>query len=383
MKVFRLLVLLGFTAAAFAGCGSNDKKAAGGGSATTTSKAAAGGDVVAANTLAAKLEAPWKQAQTNMPSASPPAAKGKFLVGVTCAVQIEGCRILTEGHIEAAKALAWKTQLIDGKGTAQGWATAIQAAIQLKPDVIALGAVDPRAIGDGLKQAQSKGIKVIGTVAAADSNSLKDGVDFSNGTEGISVPLGEGSATYAISQTGTKTNAIAMVFPEFQAGVIRHDAFAKKYKELCPSCKLKTITVKIAEWGTTLPARVQALLQQDPSVNWVFSPADEAAVDAANGIQAAGLNGKVHVVGGNGALQSFARIASDPTYAATVATSYNLAAWEAVDNANRLVQGKPAAPLITQPNRLINARNVSTIGKGKYWSTDFDYRSVYKKLWGF
>jgi ribose transport system substrate-binding protein len=315
-----------------------------------------------------------------MPTDGPKGATGKTLVAVTCSIQIEGCRAISQAHVEAAKALGWKTRLIDGKGAAAGWSSGIQSALQLKPDVLALGAILPSAVGDLLAKAHAAGVKVVCTTCGATTG--KDNVDFANGDDGIAIPVGRDSANYALAQSGKKTKALVMYYPEFGTSIIRRDAFLKEFKAKCPSCGTKAIAVKISEWGTSLPGRVQSILQQDPSINWIFSPADETAVDSSNAIKAAGLTGKVHVVGGNGEKQSFQRVSSDESYAAVVATSYFIAGWEAVDAANRLVQDQEPAPLIVQPNRLMDKSNVSTVKPNQYWSTDFDFRGAYEKLWG-
>jgi ribose transport system substrate-binding protein len=375
MKLVKALALLVGVSIVIAGCGSS------GSSTTSGGTGASGSSAIPAATAAAQSEmAAWSAAKSKLPASSPPAAKDKFLVAVSCGVSIEGCRAISQGHVEAAKALGWKTQLIDGKGNAQGWSSAIQSAIQLKPDVIALGAIDPSAVADDLKAAKAAGIKVVATTSGPEAGS--PGVDFSNGLEGISKPVGKDSADYALSKSGKDTNALVLYYPEFAASLVRRDAFLAEYKKLCPTCKAKTLPVKIAEWGTTLPARIQATLQQNPNINWIFNPADETAIDSANAIQAAGLTGKVKVVGGNGEKQSFQRVASDPSYAAVPATSYFLAAWEAADAANRLVSGDKPAPLIVQANRLMDQSNVKEVPSGQYYSGDFDFRKAYEALWG-
>ncbi|MCW2952480.1 MAG: periplasmic binding domain protein [Conexibacter sp.] len=384
-RTFALALVLAVAAFA-AGCGSSSNSSSGAsgstssGSASSTTSSAGGGDAISAAVSAASAEkAAWTAAKSKLPASSPPAAAGRTLVAVSCSIQIEGCRALSQAHVEAAKALGWKTTLLDGRGNAQGWSSAVQAAIQLKPNVIALGAILPTAVGDLLRQAQAQGIRVVCTTCGATSG--RDNVDFANGDAQISEPVGRDSADYALSKGGKKTDALVMYYPEFGTSIIRRDAFLNEYRALCPSCKSTVIAVRISEWGTSLPGRIQSLLQQDPGINWIFSPADETAVDSTNAIRASGLTDRVKVVGGNGERQSFQTVASDPSYAAVVATSYFLAGWEAMDNANRIVQGSAAAPLIVQANRLMDQSNVSTVKPGQYWSGDFDFRAAYEKLW--
>ncbi len=87
---------------------------------------------LAADGLKALVEqamSPSSAEESVLPNAGPPAQLNKKLVSVVCASGIEGCRAISDAQVEAAKALGWSTQIIDGRGNVKGWNDAIQSAI--------------------------------------------------------------------------------------------------------------------------------------------------------------------------------------------------------------------------------------------------------------
>jgi ribose transport system substrate-binding protein len=331
----------------------------------------------ALKTFVEQAMAPRTAEESALPTASPPAQRDKKLVSIVCASGIEGCRAISEGQVEAAKALGWSTQVIDGRGNVKGWDDAIQSAIQTKPDVIALAAILPSAVSGALADAKAAGITVVCTQCGAKPN--EPGVDAADGDE-VNAIIGADLGSYIALKAGGKANVLMWYYPEFGISKLRHDAAKEVLTKQC-DCKIQSIEVKISEWNSTLPERVQALLLQNPDINWIYSPADETAIDATNAIKAGGRSGQVHVAGGNGNLQALAAIKTDSDYAATAAVSYAFSAWSSIDNANRILAGQKPVKTKTAV-RVIDASNSSAIPAGQYYSGDVDFRGHYKKLWG-
>jgi len=317
-------------------------------------------------------------ADSQLPTTGPKAVAGKKLISIVCAAAIEGCRAIADAQVEAAQAIGWEASVIDGKGSPQGWNDAMQAAIAAKPDAIALAAILPEAIEGSLQQAKEAGIKVLCTQCGG-SGSAQELVDVSTGDE-VNAIVGTDLGNYILAKSNGNANVLMWFYPEFGISKIRHDN-AKDVLSKCSGCATETIEVKISEWGTTLLGRVQSLLQQKPDVNWIYSPADETAIDAMNAIEAGGLKGKVQVVGGNGNLQALQTIATSDTYVATAAVSYAFGSWAGIDGLNRIFAGE--APIDTKsPVRLIDKTNESQIESGKYYTGDVDFRAAYRAIWG-
>jgi ribose transport system substrate-binding protein len=342
-----------------------------------SASAAGTADLEQVKAFVAKAMSPRTAAESQLPTSGPKGKPGKSLISIVCAASIEGCRAISDAQVEAAKAIGWNARIIDGLGSPKGWNDAMQAAIESKPDVIALAAVLPSAISESLADAKRAGITVVCTQCGVSPGQV--GIDAADGDE-VNAIIGEYLGSYIVAKAGGKANILMWYYPEFAISKLRHDAAKKVFLEKC-DCKTQSIEVKISEWTTTLPDRVQTILLQNPDINWIYSPADETAIDATNGIKAAGLSGKVRVAGGNGNLQALAAIKSDPDYAATAAVSYAFSSWSSIDNANRVLNGEK--PVTTRTSvRLVDASNVGEIPKGQYYGGDVDFRSVYKKIWG-
>jgi ribose transport system substrate-binding protein len=321
--------------------------------------------------------APRTAEESQLPTTGPAAQPGKKLVSIVCASAIEGCRAISEAQVEAAKALGWTTQVIDGRGSVKGWDDAIQSAIQTKPDVIALAAILPSAVASSLADAKAAGITVVCTQCGA--NPDEPGIDAADGDE-VNGIIGDDLGKYIAQKAGGKASVLMWYYPEFGISKLRHDAAKEALAKYC-DCKVQSIEVKISEWNTSLPERVNALLLQNPDISWIYSPADETAIDAANAIKAGGRSGQVHVAGGNGNLQALDAIKTDPDYVATAAVSYAFSAWSSVDNANRILAGEKPVKTRTAV-RVIDASNSSAVPAGQYYGGDVDFREHYKKLWG-
>jgi ribose transport system substrate-binding protein len=321
--------------------------------------------------------APRTAEESQLPTAGPSAQSGKKLVSIVCASAIEGCRAISDAQIEAAKVLGWSTQVIDGRGNVKGWDDAIQSAIQTKPDVIALAAILPSAVASSLADAKAAGITIVCTQCGASPDDAS--IDAADGDEVNSI-IGDSLGSYIAQKAGGRASVLMWYYPEFGISKLRHDAAKAALGKHC-ECKIESIEVKISEWNTTLPERVNALLLQNPDISWIYSPADETAIDAANAIKAGGKSGQVRVAGGNGNLQALAAIKTDPDYVATAAVSYAFSAWSSIDNANRILAGEKPVKTRTAV-RVIDASNASAIPTGQYYSGDVDFRSHYKKLWG-
>ncbi|WP_415394509.1 sugar ABC transporter substrate-binding protein (plasmid) [Rhodococcus globerulus] len=353
-----------------AGCSAGASQAASG----TTDPAA----IEAAKTDTTKHMAPRAAEESQIPTDGPAGVTGKSLVAITCAASIEGCVAISDAHIEAAKALGWETTIIDGKGSPQGWNDAMTNAIALHPDVIALTAILPEGIQGTLQQARDAGIKILCTQCGGSGEAQKL-VDVANGDDIHSV-IGTYLGDYVVAESEGKAHVLAWLYPEFEISETRLNGF-KSEIDKCAGCTLDTFEVKISEWGTTLPDRIQALLAQNPDIDWIYSPADQTAFDAMNAVEAVGATGRIRVVGGNGDIHTYDTIRKSDVYVATAGVSPAATAWAGIDGINRLLAGEQPVESFT-PVRLFDTTNADQVKAGTQYSGDVDFRSIYRKIWG-
>jgi ribose transport system substrate-binding protein len=105
--------------------------------------------------------------QWDGPTTGPKADKGKFVVYIADTQTNAGSAGTAAGAKEAAAALGWKFQLLDGQNTATGEQSALEQAIALKPDGLILGSFPAERFTDLFKRAAAQGIKIVTWHSAA------------------------------------------------------------------------------------------------------------------------------------------------------------------------------------------------------------------------
>ena len=84
------------------------------------------------------------------------------MVAISCATVAPFCANVTQGAVEAAKALGWDATYIDGKGSIQGFVQAFETAINMKPDGIITMAIPESQLATYIAKAHAAGIKLVG-----------------------------------------------------------------------------------------------------------------------------------------------------------------------------------------------------------------------------
>src|SRR5439155_6837327 len=159
--------------------------------------AQAGGEALAAaKALIAASTAPvttW-----DGPTDGPAAQPGKFIVYPSQDQRNGGALGVGDGVKEACDALGWQFRLIDGQGTTNGQAAAINQAIALKPDGIVLGTIDAASQRTAISAALAQGIKIIGWHSAGTPGPQPD-LNLITNIESDPVQTGAVSGAYTVA----------------------------------------------------------------------------------------------------------------------------------------------------------------------------------------
>lgn len=362
-------------ALAAAGCGSDDS---GGSTSAGTTAASGDGGGSGGSGIVAEAKAAVEQAQARVtggvPRESPPVARDKFLVLIPCAQAGEGCAQPAQGAAEAAKAIGWRTQTIDGKGTADAQNAAIQQAITLKPDAIITFAIDPTSVQGAVNAARKAGIPVIGS-SAVESDLLA----FSdNPTKANWEQTGTAVADYLIAETDGKAKVLFFTDNEFAAVNQRTEAFRKRMEE-CEDCEiLKEANFNFADLGSGVPSLAQQTAQANPDFDAVYVPYDAAVPSILQGLKAIGRTDKL-VVAGDGTSDGIKCIREECGLSATMAFPLAWIGWADVDAANRIFnRTDPKAATAEMPVKMIVKDNAPDTA---LWDGDVDFRAAYEQLW--
>lgn len=363
-------------AMSLAACGSGS-----GGAATGAASKSSSGD--ASNAFVAKAKAQFDAAtkeQTGKPPADgPKAVSGKRIVVIPCAMAAEGCARPARAAIEAAKAIGWKTTLIDPAGDPSKTAQAVQKAIAIKADGIILESIDADSIAGPLGQAKAAGIKVV----AGSTTNTAHGYDALIPPQQSLQRDGYLSGVAAFHLADDDLKMIAMEEDSFGVDRVRVaglDQFFQDCKAAGASCDLLGKTnFQLTEAATQGPSQAAALARQNPGFNVLWGVYDAALSYFIQGVQQAGLsNAGGFAVGFDANSANLEMIRNGGYEKATIGLPMVWVGYAQIDAMNRLFAGqKPVDEGVH--SKLLTKDNVPSSGA---WDGDTDVRPAYRKIWG-
>lgn len=372
-----------------AGCGSSSSSSSGGGETSSPaeeSETGSGGEESGGSSDALVAEAEKKVEEYSAPvtewpgpETSKPIVKGKSFVVIPCSMAAEGCARQAEGFVEGAKAVGWKTKLINPEGDINKTNAAIEQAITLGVDGIFLVSVDPKTVSGTLAEARKKGIEVIDSGAGGpQSKPSPTGLSHEVSLHG---PLeGEMIAWFLIAHSGGKANVALINDSEF-ATVVERVETTQQILSKCPECTIsQEIDIPVTAVGSTLGARVKSLLQANPDIEYVWSPYDSATNDIVQSVVEEGKQEQIGVTGFNGNAQNLEYIREGQAQIADVGEALNWAGWAGVDDFNRIFNGEEPPEDDGVPAKLFTESNLPE--PGEQFEGEYDYQKKYKELWG-
>lgn len=345
-------------------------------SSPATSPTAGADSKAAATEAAARVDAAKAPVHLGAPETSPPIQPDKFVILIPCSQASEGCAQPARGAAEAAAAIGWRTQTIDGKDTADTQNAAIRQAIALKPDGIITFAIDPDSVQGAIREARTQGIDVI-----ASSATQSDLVAFSdNPSTEAWRQSGTLLADYAISETEGQVKALILHDTGFEVLKSRHGAFVEQL-QACTSCTiLEDQTFTFADLANSVPRLVQQMAQRHPDFNTIYIDYDYAVPALLQGLRSVGAADKI-VLGSDGTSAAIKLIRDDAGQSATTAFALGWLGWSNVDALNRVFAGEDPAPAAEVLSVKLIDRSVAQDLTG-LWEGDVDYRDEYLRMWG-
>jgi ribose transport system substrate-binding protein len=309
------------------------------------------------------------------PDSGPPLQKNKFVVLIPCSVASEGCVQPARGALEAAQAVGWRGQIIDGKDTADSMNAAVRQAVALRPDGIITFAINPDTIQGALAEAKKQGIKVVAS-SATPSNL----VDFSDNPSTDAWKLsGSLLADYAIVKTQGQVKALVLHDTGFDVLKARHGSFVDRLKE-CSTCKvLEDQNYTFSDLANVVPRLVQQMAQRHPDFNTIYIDYDYAVPFVLQGLSAVGADGKI-VLGSDGTSGAIQLVRKGGGQSATTAFPLAWIGWSDIDALNRIFAGQDPAPAADVIGVKLIDKGVAQ-GIDDLWGGDVDFKSAYRKLW--
>jgi ABC-type sugar transport system substrate-binding protein len=366
--VIPVVAVLGITVAA---CGSSD-------SSSSSSATSSGASQVQASLPKPITSPPASVGITTPMNAAP--AKGKTFFWLQCELPI--CGKITQGVKSATAAAGWNYQNVVFKASDPG--AGLQSAIQRRPDAIGITGIPSAAVKAQLAAAAKAGIPVVTCSAGPEEPSPTTYAAICSHTTG---PDGKNEALWAIRDSGGKANMVSVTIPSFPSLAATVNGTAEAAKQHCPKCTTDVLNLTVDDLGGgQVASKLIAYLQAHPKVNYVlFTFADlEAGVPEA--LKAAGLAGKVTLVGNGGGEAQFKAVAGG-AHEAWVAYPAVLEGWQMVDAAIRLVDGgklpdRYQSQIDHLPTYIVDSPTAAKqLAPSFDWAGPANYEAQFKKLW--
>jgi ABC-type sugar transport system substrate-binding protein len=367
-RVTALLATLVATALVAAGCGSSGSS----GSSSSGGGASAQG--------LAQAQAVVKQASTR-PSTitvtqpiSKPVPTGKKVVFISCGV--EACNVQGKIIAQGARDLGWSASTIATDGSPEKLQGAFETALRNGADAVILNAVNRAAVAKQIAEAKKKGVAF---VTCCSTESVGDGILYNTSTAEQNAKIGTALAAKAVADSKGEADTLYVNISAFDILKPLGASFEKSYKEYCPSCSVATIDIPLTALGKDAPDRIVSYLRSHPKVNYVvLSVSDALGTGLPAALQAAGLGGKVKILGQGASTQIYQYISGGQVQS-VVPFDYYAVDYQMLDALARHFAGVPIQQ--TAPPQWL-------VGKSGLPSTSElfpvvpDYRSQFLKLWG-
>jgi ribose transport system substrate-binding protein len=364
-----------------AGCGGDS-----GDEATSSDAASSGANQAAIDRAKASAEK-WLAAPSEWggPTEGPKPVAGKRVAIISCSQATEGCNRPTRSAVEAAKLIGWKPTVLDGKGEPSQQLAAANSAVDSRFDAIIVILMDPVNLSEAMNKAKAAKIPVV-TLGAPPYSKERAALDWIPDISHDWLATGDVLADYMIWKSNGKVDALLL--HDSSTLVVDQGQFKGSNRTLtdkakCPDCK---VTVKDFTQATLTSQPAQdalATIQANPDINWIWCY-DFCLQQAVQKLKAAGLGDKLLGAGFDCNAANLELMKTKTIQTACVADPRDWEAWATIDQANRLVEGQPAAdqkiPFLLVDRDTLSKLTPEDLEKG--WQGGIDFRGEFKKIWG-
>jgi ribose transport system substrate-binding protein len=315
------------------------------------------------------------------PASGPRAQRGGLVVFVAGDLTNGGIAGAALGVQPAARAIGWQLEIIDGHGTTAGQASALRAALRLKPTGIVLGGFDAAAQTLALRRARALGISAVGWHAGTRPGPDRKAGLFTNvSTDPAAVA--RLAADYAIAHSDGTAHAVIVTDRRYPIAAYKADVMAAEIRKCRRCAVLDSVDSPIDLAQQQMPAVVSSLLHRFGArfgymltINGIYIGGAHAAfVNAGR----RGDDPPFAIGAGDGDASDFERIRAGDHQTASVAEPLYMQGWQIVDELNRARAGQPPSGYIAPP-RLITHADVPA---GVVFDPPSGYRANYRQIWG-
>ncbi len=270
-----------------------------------------------------------------------PAASGTKTIGVSIQDrEAQFYQQMQTGMQSEAKKYGYKLIVVDANRDNAKQQSQVEDFISNKVDAIVLTPYDSTAIGSAIAEANKANIPVF--TADIASASKQGHVVAHIASDNV---LGGEQAGKLMCQAVGKTGYVAIIDePEVTSVQDRVKGFRDAIKATCPNV---TIVADVDAGGARDKANrdMSDILQSNKNLSGVFGINDDSALGALTAIRAAGLNGKVKVIGYDATPEARTAIASGDMYGDAIQYPEKIGALT-IDTIHDYFSGKKPQPVV-------------------------------------
>jgi ribose transport system substrate-binding protein len=339
-------------------------------------------DPVVASAKAAVARLTGLQTQWKGPTDGPKISPGKHIVYVSYDESNDSASAWGTEITNVAAKVGWRSTTIDGRGSPELWLEAMNQAIALNADGIAICA-DAASLQQPITTANQRGIIVMGVHAADSTGPVPKLGLFCNIAEDPE-SIGRAEADWVIANSNGLARAVVTAADEFAIAQRKAHATQARLQECKTVQVLEFSSTPIAEAPQRQPQLITAWVQKYGVPLYVTSIADYMLDFQVPALHSGGVDpSKVILVGSDGQKSAYERIRAGNQYQqVTVPEPYSLEAYQVIDEFNRAFNKLPPSGFVPEPY-LVTHENIDTQGGvDDVFIPANGFAQLYQKFWG-
>jgi len=276
--------------------------------------------------------------------------------------------------------------ICDTQGELAQWVACFDQAINSGQNLIVLsGAPDPRALQPQIQAASEAGIPVIVSHFYDDESPVPpacEGCEFLAAS--VTAPFnvaGKAAADWIIADSNGTANTLIVGGSDILPSPATIDTMTKEFDTNCSGCSYTVINIPVADWNTKTQSEIQAALQANPDINYIYVLYDAMVAGAVPAVETLGLTG-VKIGSYNGSPFALDFIAQGDLVAFNVGEDTPGIGYATMDQGFRILTGND--PVLTRTSiRLWDDTNVSEAGTPAVSGAGYGDANIagFKALW--
>jgi ribose transport system substrate-binding protein len=313
--------------------------------------------------------------------------RGKHIFVIPITETPAGTAIENAEQVVAAEA-GIKVTFYPNQGSVADWVKGMQSAVAQRASLIILeNAPDPRQLQPQIAAAKSAGIPVL--VTHFYDALMPDPPTCAGCSAGVTAvvkaPLSAAAtatADWTIADSQGKADVLIVTINGLLPIPSMLAAAQQEYRDDCPDCTVKTVSVDISQVGNGAIGAVSTALAQDPQIDYINPMFDVLIPGTLAAATTANRAGRVKMMSYNGSEFAMKDVANPSSpVRMDVAEPDGWIGYANMDQAFRLLAGMPAVTGAT-PLRVFDSTNISQAGSQYTGGFGNSYVTGFQRLWG-